>query len=121
MFPIFIRVRWLHVKAMTLWFIVVWAVSYDVDGEVIDLDEETRNHETIHYHQYNELFVIPFLLLYWWYWIRAYWRLRDFWGAYYLIPFEQEAHENDKNLEYLKTRERFAWRKYTIDLEEDSG
>jgi len=32
--------------------------------------------------------------------------------AYYNISFEREAYDNEKNLEYLKTRPRWAWIKY---------
>lgn len=32
--------------------------------------------------------------------------------AYMNIPYEKEAYANDDNLDYLKTREKHAWKKY---------
>ena len=36
-------------------------------------------------------------------------RYRDGKIAYYMIPFEKEAYDNDENLEYLENRERWVW------------
>jgi hypothetical protein len=33
-------------------------------------------------------------------------------NAYHDISFEEEAHNNDENVEYLKTRKHYAWIKY---------
>ena len=37
---------------------------------------------------------------------------RDTQMAYYSIPFEMEAYDNDENLEYLDKRKFMAWWKY---------
>jgi len=39
-------------------------------------------------------------------------KFRSFKESYYNIRFEREAYANENNLEYLDTREKFAWRKY---------
>lgn len=80
------------------------------------ISEETKRHETIHFQQYLETFVIGFLLIY----------LFDFlWAAvvsgkgfsresYLAIRFEQEAWAMDKDLDYLKNRKRFSWLAYPL-------
>lgn len=68
------------------------------------------NHELIHWKQQKEMFVIFFYL---WYLIE--WFINIFiYGkkAYLKISFEQEGYFNRKNLNYLKSRKRFAWLKY---------
>ncbi len=77
---------------------------------------ETKRHETIHFQQYLETFVIGFLLIY----------LFDFlWAAiisgkgfsrdaYLAIRFEQEAWAMDKDVDYLKNRKRFSWLSYPL-------
>lgn len=99
---------------------------------------ETINHESTHWEQQKEMLVtgifiavilgiifvllklslwwllalalIPFLFFYLWYLIEWFFKLfvhgRE---AYYNISFEREAIDNEKNLEYLKTRRHFAW------------
>ena len=77
------------------------------------MDEETRNHETIHYHQQLELLFIGQWLLYVFYWLKGLIKYKDGEITYRESPFKREAYSNDANLDYLKTRERFAWRHYT--------
>lgn len=79
-----------------------------------DLDQESLNHESIHTEQMKEML---FIFFYIWYgieyvirWITNI-KLSQH-KLYRSISFEQEAHNNDKNLEYLKTRKRYAWLKY---------
>ena len=78
------------------------------------MDEETLNHETIHLYQQRELLIIPFYILYFYYYIVGMIKYKDKHQAYYMIPFEQEAYTNDQNLDYLKTRKWFAWRRYKV-------
>lgn len=61
------------------------------------------NHERIHLRQQLELLVIPFYI---WYLI-AYYR-----KGYMNVSFEKEAYSNDNDLNYLKKRDIFAFRKY---------
>ena len=72
----------------------------------------TYNHEKIHLVQQKELWVVGFYLLYVWYWLKA--RARGLNGkkAYYAIPFEKEAYQNQNNLKYIKTRKPHAWRDF---------
>lgn len=72
------------------------------------IDEVTLNHESIHTEQWKELWYIWFLL---WYVIEWIVRLPKG-NAYRNISFEREAYDNEKNLEYLKTRKQFAFIKY---------
>lgn len=77
-----------------------------------NIDDVTLNHESIHTAQWKELWYIGFLL---WYGIEWLVRLTQFrypHNAYRNISFEREAYDNEKDLEYLKTRERFSFLKY---------
>jgi len=96
------------------------------------------NHEKIHWYQQLEVFaivvflclltegilllngvfawwfilflVMPFIYYYIWYSVE--WLIRipiNGRKAYMNLLFEVEAHDNDDNLEYLKTRKHFAW------------
>jgi|TARA_X000001388_G_scaffold56106_1_gene41341 hypothetical protein len=76
------------------------------------MDEQLKNHETIHYHQQLELLFVGQWLLYVFYWLKGLITYKDGAVAYVESPFEREAYANDANLDYLKGRERFAWRKY---------
>tara|TARA_B100000242_G_C42621902_1_gene293093 strand:+ start:70 stop:432 length:363 start_codon:yes stop_codon:yes gene_type:complete len=73
------------------------------------LSERTKRHETIHWQQYIETGIIGFLILYSIYWIAGLIKYRDGSTAYYRIPFEQEAYENDDDIVYLLNRKRFNW------------
>ena len=75
------------------------------------IDNITLNHEKIHTAQMKELLYLGFYL---WY-IVEYLSLRvkrSQRKAYEKISFEQEAYKNEKNLEYLKSRNSFAWLNY---------
>lgn len=61
---------------------------------------DTVNHEAIHGRQMLECLVIGSMIMALWF---------KFTGN---NPFEQEAHENAGNPNYLKTRKLYAWRKY---------
>tara|TARA_R110002012_G_scaffold280715_1_gene469352 strand:+ start:212 stop:595 length:384 start_codon:yes stop_codon:yes gene_type:complete len=76
------------------------------------MDEIVRNHETIHYHQQLELLFVGQWLLYVFYWLKGLITYKDGEVAYAESPFEREAYQNEADLDYLKNRERFAWRKY---------
>lgn len=64
---------------------------------------ELINHEKIHLKQQLEMLIIPFYI---WYLIEYYKK------GYMNVSFEKEAYANDKNLNYLKKRSIFAFRKY---------
>ena len=67
------------------------------------VDDELINHEKIHLRQQIEMLIIPFYI---WYLIELYTK------GYNKISFEKEAHANDHNLNYLKKRRIFAFRRY---------
>ena len=76
------------------------------------LSQVTINHESIHTAQMKEMLYIFFYL---WYGIE-YILIRLFHKkqscAYHDVSFEEEAHNNDKNLDYLKSRKHYSWFKY---------
>ena len=92
-------------KAMNLFGIIFTKSS---------LSEIELNHEKIHTKQMLELLIIGFYL---WY-IIEYLLIRIFGNKdsqtdrYHEVSFEEEAHNNDTNLNYLKNRKPFNWIKY---------
>lgn len=76
------------------------------------LSESTIRHETIHLKQMQEMLWVFFYL---WYAIEyvivrlCHSKQND---AYHDVSFEEEAHNNDMNIDYLKQRKHFAWLKY---------
>ena len=93
----------ISIGAITLWPFVISRNK---------LNSQLLNHETIHIKQQQELLIIGFYLLYVLYWLKGLWVYKDFKIAYYSIPFEEEAYEHEDDMEYLKTRKKFAWWKY---------
>ena len=81
-----------------------------------ELSERTKRHETIHFQQYLETFVVGFLLIYLYdYLYSALIKRKGFTRAAYLaIRFEQEAYSNDKDVNYLNNRARFSWLNYPV-------
>lgn len=94
------KVSPITIGAITLGFVVI------ARGE---MDEKLRNHETIHYQQYLDLFFIGFWFVYLWDWFIGLLIHKQGNISYYCIRAEQEAYVNDSNLEYLATRKRWAW------------
>ena len=62
--------------------------------------------------QEQELWYIPFYLIYIFWHIKLLFKTRNNTEAYRQNPFELEAYANDHNLNYLQTRKRFAFRRY---------
>jgi len=120
--PIFVRVPWLHVRAITLVFIVLWKYAHDTAGRQVGLTADLIVHESIHFWQWLELLVIGFLPVYGWDFSRAYlWSEKAknhekgrFWGAYHRIRLEQEAFAKAKDPLYLENRKWFAWTEYEV-------
>ncbi|TPD65752.1 hypothetical protein [Flavobacterium microcysteis] len=70
------------------------------------------NHEKIHIRQQLEFLIIPFFL---WYFIEYGIRLIQYKNknmAYRNISFEREAYSNEFNLNYIKGRKLWGFRKY---------
>jgi len=77
-------------------------------------NERLINHESIHLAQQKELWVIGFYILYLMDWMKKLIISKSFLSAYKSIRFEQEAYENENDLNYLKHRRPYAYRKYNI-------
>jgi hypothetical protein len=95
----------IDIGAITLWPFVF------VRGSA---DERLIRHESIHIAQYNELFVVGFLVLYFYDWVKGLIKYKDKEEAYFRIRFEQEAYMYDSVDGYLENREKYEWRKYYV-------
>jgi len=73
-----------------------------------ELSSLTKRHETIHFQQQLELLFVGQWLLYAYYFVRNYMKLKDGKMSYYLNPFELEAFVGAPNINYLKTRKRYS-------------
>ena len=73
------------------------------------LSQELINHERIHTAQLLEMGIIGFYI---WYSVEWVVRLMQRGSAYHRLSMEREAYENQRDLDYLKHRKHFAWRKY---------
>ncbi len=72
------------------------------------------NHESIHIKQYNELFVVGFLVLYIYDWIHGLIKYLSPYKAYRQIRLEQEAYMFDQDADYQHSRAAFAWRDFSV-------
>ena len=94
------------VAAITLWPFIFVRKDHD--------SPRLLNHEAIHIHQYNEMLVLGFLLVYIYDWAIGLIKYRDAKMAYLSIRFEQEARHNDANEVYLERRKPYSWREFTV-------
>tara|TARA_Y100001970_G_scaffold271481_1_gene366905 strand:- start:37608 stop:37973 length:366 start_codon:yes stop_codon:yes gene_type:complete len=78
------------------------------------LSKEIKRHETIHWQQYLDCFIIGFPILYLLYWLKGLFIYRDARIAYLLIPFEQEAYCKEHIEDYLVERKRYSWLYYKM-------
>ena len=95
----------IDVHAITLWpFIFIRGSA----------NKDIVRHESIHIAQYNELFVIGFLVLYLYDWVKGLIKYKNKQEAYYRIRFEQEAYMYDVVDGYLEIRNKYEWRRYNV-------
>ena len=73
------------------------------------INTKTRVHETIHYKQWIELGYVGFIILYPTFWIINLMRGMSGPEAYFNIPFEIEAYDNQNDLGYVFNRKHYAW------------
>ncbi|MCR4614187.1 MAG: hypothetical protein K5778_09310 [Bacteroidaceae bacterium] len=73
------------------------------------LSDVDLNHERIHTAQMVELLVVGFYLWYLVEWGVLLMRFRNVMRAYRNIRFEREAYENERDMNYLKSRKFWAW------------
>lgn len=66
--------------------------------------KKALNHELIHEAQVKELGLIRFYIMYLWFFVKG--------GYKRTNPFELEAYAHDDDLDYLKHREKYAWKSY---------
>ena len=112
----------------TTWFpfgdydaMTVWPFIF-VKG---DVNEVVISHEKIHFEQQKELMLVGFYAFYVLYTlffiVKFIWLLLSEWDksfqqawdeTYYWNPFEKEAYEHEKDVNYYKTRKHYAWLKY---------
>ena len=91
--------------AITIWpFIFVWKEKAEY--------KVLLRHERIHLKQWEELFLIGFIVLYLFFFIVELIKLKNWNAAYRSIPFEKEAYRNQDEDDYLSTRKRMAWIEY---------
>ena len=86
-----------------------------VRDENILNSKEYINHESIHIKQYLETLIIGLIiigLIQYFYALIILRKSRI--QSYYYMSHEQEAHQNDTNLNYLKERKLFAYYKYLL-------
>jgi len=71
-------------------------------------------HETTHFQQQLELLFVFQWILYGFFYLYGLIKYRNSKKAYYRIPFEQEAYDNQHDPSYLPSRKRYSWWKYKI-------
>lgn len=123
--PIYLENHWLpkflsKYSPVTVWAITIWPFIF-CQGT---LDKVTKNHETIHFEQYLDLWVIGFPFVYYYDYIVGILRYKNnllspygddqyyanvYVKSYFRIRAEQEAYANANNLNYLAERRRFKW------------
>lgn len=114
--PIVKYVKWLDIFKGKNYFVSGMALfpfvllhknlEYTVDGYI------KENHESIHFEQQKELFVIGFYLIYVFEFVRNLFHYKSSYKAYKNISFEREAFTNEANLNYLDKREKYAFKKF---------
>lgn len=86
--------------------------------EMLDTRHEYKtlvvNHESIHTEQMKELLYIGFYVMYAIYYLILLFRYGKTLKAYKMIPFEQEAYNNERDIEYLSHRKRYAFLQYGL-------
>jgi hypothetical protein len=112
----------LNIGAITVFFLVFSR------GKI---DPISKRHETIHFQQTLETFVVGMMLIYLWDYLVGLWKYRQDWQgqnttrgrpyqsaankAYHRIRAEQEAYGNELDEGYLARRPRFSWiKKYKV-------
>ena len=94
------RIAPIEIEAITLFFLVFSRGK---------LDNQTKNHESIHFQQYLETLVVGFVFFYLWDYIRNQIVFRNRVKAYRMIRAEREAYRHESNLDYLAQRKRWRW------------
>ena len=72
------------------------------------------NHEYIHTIQQREMLYIFFYIWYLTEWMIKLIYYRDLMKAYEAISFEREAYANQVNMDYIRQRRHYIWRKFIV-------
>ena len=94
------KVAPINIGAITLFFLVFSRGT---------ISEETKRHEYIHFQQMLETFLIGFVILYYWDYLKGYIKYRHGKIAYHSIRAEQEAYHIASSETYTKRRKRWRW------------
>ena len=97
-------------RGMTIFPFVILREKADANLPVL------MNHERIHIRQQLELLILPFFVWYVAEYLIRLLQYRNHLAAYRNISFEQEAYANERNLNYLKTRNIFQFSKYIAKI-----
>jgi len=76
------------------------------------MSDITLRHERVHLRQQRELWLLGFYILYSLYWLKNKMSGMTSRSAYFNIPFEREAYENQDNKQYLDSRKKHNWLNY---------
>ena len=90
----------INIEAITLFFFVLSRNK---------LSDERKRHEYIHFQQMLETFLIGFVILYYWDYLKGYLKYKNGRIAYYSIRAEQEAHHRASLPFYTNERKRWQW------------
>lgn len=74
-----------------------------------DVNPLLLNHESIHFAQYRELWIVGFFAVYFFDFVRNLIHGKSVSDAYSDIRLEVEAYDNEADFTYLETRKGFAW------------
>lgn len=113
MHPIFIKSKFLT-KLFSI-FVSVYAITlfpFIIGSE--ELDQYTMNHESIHFEQQKELYVLGFYILYAYDFVKGVVKYKNKETAYFRIRFEQEAYVYQNDLGYIANRSKHAWKNYEV-------
>lgn len=90
----------IEIGAITLFFLVFSRGT---------ISEEAKRHEYIHFQQMLETFLIGFVILYCWDYLKGYVKYRHGQIAYHSIRAEQEAYNKSSSAFYAERRKRWRW------------
>ena len=101
--------------AINLFGVLFVRKEYEDDmNEHAEVKTIVINHESIHTAHMRELSFIGFYRMYLFYYLFLLAKTGNARTAYLEIPFEAEAYANERQADYLLTRERFAFKHYKV-------
>ena len=100
------QIKHLGILGITLYPFIV------LRDKTLKQDKRIMNHERIHIRQQKELLVLPFYILYLIEYVIGLIKYKSKFKAYMNISFEQEAYQHDIDLNYLKDRKMWAWKRF---------